>query len=85
MLITDDCDISSNGFLIEYGGNGDYYLGIGVFNQQREYEYHWVKMCGAGGGGIANIRVKLAVAELYRALNEQGINHRHNNQQEEQK
>jgi len=67
VLLTDDMDLRDTSLEVFLGGNGDYYIEL---KETRKGEL--VKLCTriATSGGIAPLRVKLAVAELYRALAE---------------
>lgn len=71
-LLTDDCELKVNYLRMFTGGNGDYY--ISVINNDKEglMQENCVRV--AMSGGFAKTRVKLAIAELYRALEEQGLN-----------
>lgn len=61
-LLTDDCDINENKLEVFAGGNGDYYIAIRVNDIS-----HCVRV--AMSGGNASTKIKLAVANLYRAMN----------------
>jgi hypothetical protein len=61
-LLTDDCDLNKNRLEVFTGGNGDYYVAV-IDNDIS----HAVRI--AMSGGNANTRIKLAVANLYRAMN----------------
>jgi hypothetical protein len=61
-LLTDDCDINQNTLEVFTGGNGDYYIAI----KANDMSYA-VRI--AMSGGNASTDVKLAVANLYRAMN----------------
>jgi hypothetical protein len=70
-LLTDDMDIYTNYLLMDFGGNGDYYITIineieGIRNSNT------VRI--AMSGGNAPTSVKLAVAELFRSLEENKLN-----------
>ena len=71
-LITDDCDLKINYLRTFTGGNGDYY--VSVIHNDSEGIMHEECVRVAMSGGTANTRVKLAIAELYRAMEEQGLN-----------
>lgn len=66
-LITDDTDVSDTTLDVYVGGNGDYYLEL-----KETVNGKVIKLTTriAMSGGIVSTRVKLAIAELYRALNE---------------
>jgi hypothetical protein len=65
---TDDMDISRNRFYIYLGGNGDYYLTIVDSNDIS----HTVRV--ATSGSITPVEVRIAIADLYRKMDEHGIN-----------
>lgn len=70
-LLTDDMDIRTTYFRIIAGGNGDYYPEIFY------YEYNNLKRIDvriAMSGGNAPTDVKLAIANLYRALEKYNLN-----------
>jgi hypothetical protein len=71
-LLTDDLDLETSFFRIITGGNGDYYPQI-IY---KDYDgiNHTVGIRVAMSGGHASTRVKLAVVELYRALEEAKLN-----------
>jgi hypothetical protein len=71
-LLSDDQDIQIALFRIETGGNGDYYPQI--FYKDSEGLNHTVGVRIAMSGGNAPTDVKLAVADLYRALEKHGLN-----------
>ena len=62
-LLTDDCDVNQNQLEVFVGGNGDYYIAVIVDGVS-----HAVRISTSGGN--ASTKVKLAVANLYRAMNE---------------
>lgn len=70
-LLTDDMDLHTNHLLMDFGGNGDYY--ITIINEIDGIKYrNSVRI--AMSGGNAPTSVKIAVAELYRALEEHNLN-----------
>lgn len=81
---TDDCDIRDTKFWMEHGGNGDYY--ICLMGTQRvlqvgrtaSFEPHVerldVRFAMSGGNTNRYPRVRSAIVELYRALDEAGLN-----------
>jgi hypothetical protein len=79
---SDDSDMRPAWFSVELGGNGDYYLTTvekkDVFNHKGELEnlnvVSSVRVGGYHSGGIAPLEVRLAVAALYRALEQAGLN-----------
>lgn len=71
MLKTDDCDIQESSLNILLGGNGDYYIRI----KERKgpfFDTNTIRVSTSGGN--APSEVKIAVAELYRALEKHGLN-----------
>lgn len=68
VLLTDDCDFDDTILDIFVGGNVDYYLSL----KQTNLEGKIIKIDFrvAMSGGNASTRTKLAIAELYRSLNE---------------
>lgn len=73
-LLSDDQDLKIAYFRIETGGNGDYYPQIYYIDENGLY--HSVGTRVAMSGGNAPTDVKLAVVELYRALEKHGLNNR---------
>lgn len=70
-LLTDDMDKYTNYLLMDFGGNGDYY--ITIMNEVDGLLYrNTVRI--ATSGGNAPTSVKIAVAELFRALEEHNLN-----------
>ncbi len=72
MLLTDDQDIRENYLQTMFGGNGDYYILIKSKDENGIWRKEGVRI--AMSGGNAPSRVKLAVCELYRAMEEVGLN-----------
>lgn len=71
-LLTDDCDIKINYLRMLAGNNGDYY--VNIITNDKDGDMHEESVRVAMSGGTANTRVKLAVAELFRAMEEQKLN-----------
>lgn len=71
-LLTDDCDLNDNKLIVVLGGNGDFYPTI-IF---RDNDGYWQRKAIriATSGGIAPTEVKLAIAELYRAMEKYNLN-----------
>lgn len=70
-LLTDDCDLNETYMRTMLGGNGDYYIELrekkdGVFTSQ------CIRI--STSGGIAPTNVKIAVANLHRAMEEANLN-----------
>jgi hypothetical protein len=65
-LLTDDCDMRDTKLSMFVGGNGDYYLQL---TESKGDDI--ISLCTriSMSGGIASIDTKLAIANLYRALN----------------
>ena len=72
MLLTDDQDIRENYLQTYAGGNGDYYIIIKFKGKDGFWRKEDVRI--AMSGGNAPTRVKLAVCELYRAMQESKLN-----------
>ena len=64
-LLTDDMDIRDTELSIDAGGNGDYYLSL---KETKRGKIIKLDTRIAMSGGNATTEVKLAVANLYRAL-----------------
>ena len=71
-LLTDDMDTQTAFFRIETGGNGDYYPQI--IWKDEEGLNHMAGVRVAMSGGNAPHDVKMAVVELYRALEKHNLN-----------
>lgn len=71
-LLTDDMDIRTVYLRMDFGCNGDYYLQTIKEGDKGTRELHSVRISTSGGN--APTSVKIAVAELYRALEEHGLN-----------
>lgn len=76
-LTSDDCDIRPAWFSVVLGGNGDFYLTT-VEEQELPGADTPLRILTSvrvsTSGGQAPTAVKLAVAALYRALEEHGLN-----------
>jgi hypothetical protein len=68
-LLTDDCDIYDIHLMTILGGNGDYYISI---IDKKDNTNKTIRI--STSGGFAPSRVKIAVAELYRAMEDAGLN-----------
>jgi len=71
-LLTDDCDMSNSWLTTYLGGNGDYYIDMICENNEGIRNTFTVRI--AMSGGNAPTSVKIAVAELYRAMEEENLN-----------
>lgn len=71
-LLTDDCDIVTNYLRTYLGGNGDYYIEIIDVDQNGIKHPHCVRVLTSGG--FAKTDVKIAVANLYQAMEKDGLN-----------
>lgn len=76
-ILTDDCDINDAVMYMQHGGNGDYYI---VCKQNKD-KYMGDKFKSVGvrfamsGGCISKYpKVAKAVWELYKAMDEAGLN-----------
>ncbi len=80
-LKTDDIDISDVRMHIDLGGNGDYYLTLTEFKKTMfDEEGKLIKQNDvtniriSTSGGSAPTEVKIAIAELFRALEKNNLN-----------
>lgn len=76
-ILTDDCDINDAHMYMLVGGNGDYY--ICTKQTKDKYGRDGLKQIGlrfamSGGCISRHPRVAKAVVELYRAMEEAGLN-----------
>lgn len=74
-ILTDDCDIRDTNFWMEHGGNGDYYINL---METHRGSLTRLSTRFAMSGGIAPTEVKLAIANLFKAMEAAGLN-RHPN------
>jgi len=72
-LLTDDCDINKFWLTTYLGGNGDYYICIISEDEQGIKSSKEVRVSTSGGN--APTSVKIAVAELYRAMDNEELNY----------
>lgn len=80
-LLTDDCDIRDTKFWMEWGGNGDPYIclletknkrrGAMVPDMTVRLDFRFAM---SGGNTKKHERVRAAIIELYRAMDEAGLN-----------
>lgn len=79
-LKTDDCDIRDVRFYMDLGGNGDYYINLIEYpsalrkklgENTKAINY---RMAMSGGAASRFLEVKLAMANLYRAMQAAGLN-----------
>lgn len=68
-LKTDDCDINDTHLQTMLGGNGDYYIAI---IDHKDNTIKTVRISTSGGN--APMEVKVAVAELFRAMEKHNLN-----------
>lgn len=70
-LLTDDCDIRTTHLRTFLGGNGDYYIEL-----IEDIPGERTRLCTriSTSGGQAPSEVKIAVAELFRAMEKHGLN-----------
>jgi hypothetical protein len=66
MIMTDDCDLSITYLDAYFGGNGDVYISVISEDGKGLKTPHTVRI--ATSGGNARTEVKIAAAELCRAL-----------------
>ena len=72
MLLSDDQDIEENYLQTLLGGNGDYYISVKFKNSEGFWERKGVRISTSGGN--APSEVKIAAAELYRAMEKHKLN-----------
>lgn len=70
-LLTDDQDVRTVHMWMDMGGNGDYYINLIEYNEPGVLR---MNMRIATSGGNAPTEVKLAVANLFRAMEAAGLN-----------
>lgn len=76
-LLTDDCDLRDTTFWMEHGGNGDFYINLMQFNDYmmgEKFQKLNFRFAMSGGNTQRHDRVRSAIIELYRALEEAGLN-----------
>jgi len=71
-LLTDDLDIKTVWLRTILGGNGDYYIETIAENDEGIRTCQAVRICTSGG--FAPTEVKIAAANLYRAMETAGLN-----------
>jgi hypothetical protein len=71
-LLTDDCDITDCHFWMEWGGNGDPY--IILMENTPKFKKLSFRFAMSGGNTNRHERVRKAVIELYRAMEEAKLN-----------
>lgn len=74
---TDDCDIRDVRFYMDAGGNGDYYINLVEYENEKEDKGLFkasINYRMAMSGGNAPHEVKMAFAALYRAMEKAGLN-----------
>jgi len=67
MILTDDCDIDETYLDAYFGGNGDIYIQVWELKNGLKYP-HTVRISTSGGNFPTEI--KIAAAELARAIND---------------
>lgn len=70
-LLTDDQDIRTVNMWMDIGGNGDYYINM---LEDTDNGGKYTSMRVSTSGGNAPLDVKLAIAELYRAMDKHKMN-----------
>lgn len=73
-LESDDSDIRPASMYMILGGNGDYYITIKTPDEKDPKFQRIAGMRIATSGGNAPSEVKIAVAELFRAMEKHGLN-----------
>lgn len=72
-LLTDDCDLNETYLSTFVCGNGDYYIQL-KFKDKQDGLYKTACTRISTSGGNAPTEVKLAVANLHRALEKENLN-----------
>ncbi len=72
MLLTDDQDKEENYLQTMHGGNGDYYIIVKFKTKEGLWDSKGVRISTSGGN--APSEVKIAAAELYRAMEKHKLN-----------
>lgn len=70
-LLTDDCDINEVYMRTYIGGNGDYYLEL-IYDEGGLKNKKTIRISTSGGNAPTN--VKIAIAYLHKALEENKLN-----------
>ncbi len=77
-LKTDDCDIRDVYMQTMHGGNGDYYINLYEYPKEGGFCKESVsisyRMAMSGGATSNHSRVRMALVELFRAMEEAGLN-----------
>lgn len=70
-----DCDFidTQTSLRTDFGGNGDYYLQLWYKDDKGHNQFIGFR-AAMSGGPIKSARLKLAFAELYRAMEEENLN-----------
>lgn len=71
-LLTDDCDITDCHFWMNWGRNGDPY--IILMETEPKFKKLACRFAMSGGNTKNNDRVRRAIIELYRAMEEADLN-----------
>lgn len=72
-LLTDDCDIRDTKFWMEWGGNGDPYICLMETSKGNPVRLD-IRFAMSGGNTHKNERVRAAIIELYKVMEEAGLN-----------
>jgi hypothetical protein len=70
---SDDSDIRKTWLRTALGGNGDYYIEVVSENEEGIKESKAVRV-STSGGYTKDVEVKIAVANLFRAMEKAGLN-----------
>jgi hypothetical protein len=76
-ILTDDCDINDCSMFMQVGGNGDYYLHLMQYKDhhlESEFKHLCIRFAMSGGCISKHPKVARAIWELYRAMEEDGLN-----------
>lgn len=75
-ILTDDCDMNETYLRTMLGGNGDYYIQL-IERKDGINTVSYTRVSTSGGN--APSKVKIAVANLFRVMEEEGLNEFPNN------
>lgn len=72
-LKSDDSDLSKTWLRTTLGGNGDYYIEM-IWENEDGIRYSRAVRVSTSGGYTRDVNVRIAVAELWRAMENAGLN-----------
>lgn len=75
-ILTDDCDLNDTTMYMLHGGNGDYYLCLKQTETEngKDFQNLGIRFAMSGGCISKYPKVAKAIWELYRAMDEAGLN-----------